>query len=51
MQSNEIREYLVSALQLNEDNKDKDSFYGEYRIGGNRLLVIRISNHRTYLST
>lgn len=51
MQSNEIREYLVSALRLNEDNKEKDSYYGEYKLSGDGLLVIRVSNHRTYLST
>lgn len=51
MTSKEIISFLVDKLSLKQDANEHNSFYGEYRIGENKLLVIRISNHRTYLST
>lgn len=51
MQASEIISVIVNKLGFKQDTKDRNSFYKECPIGGDKLLVVRISNHRTYLQT
>ena len=51
MNSNEVITMLVNQLDFKQDNTDRNSFYKECLISNDTLLVIRLSNHRTYLST
>lgn len=51
MTSGEIISFLVNSLSFKQDENEHNSFYKECPIGGNELVVVRISNHRTYLQT
>ena len=51
MTSDEIISFLVNSLSFKQDEKEHSSFYKECPIGGDKLIVVRISNHRTYLQT
>ena len=51
METSSIIGYLVNALKFKQEEKDHKSFYREIPIGGSKMVVIRISNHRTHLQT
>ena len=51
MTSDEIISVLVNKLSFKQDENEHNSFYRECPIGGDALIVVRISNHRTYLQT
>lgn len=54
MVASSIIGYLVSTLKFKQnknDTNDPKSFYKEIPIGVDKMVVIRISDHRTYLQT
>ena len=49
--SNIIIETIINKLKFDYSNEEGNSAYKEILIGGDKLLVIRVSNHRTHLQT
>lgn len=51
MTASNVISNIVNRLKLQKDELEHSSFYREIPIGGDKLLVVRVSNHRTHLQT